>query len=69
MVLGAENERGGTVLHEAYRVMVWSLEALRAGRHPERDHNGVAFPAGSERAAKAGFPLGPHGLSGKIVEV
>ena len=38
-------------------VLAWSFNACFDGVHPSTDHNGVAWPAGSERAQLAGAPL------------
>ncbi len=69
-VKGAEADFGASVLDEAYRVLVWSLQCLHSGHYPEADHTGRRFGPDHHprRAAMAGKPLG-RGLRAKLVEV
>ena len=48
---------GSCTLLAVDRILAWSLQAAAARRHPERRHDGSAFPADSMWATRAGTQL------------
>ena len=44
--------------HNIWKALAWSLQAAFEGKHPDKDHEGNPFEAGSKRALLAGKPLG-----------
>lgn len=60
----------GDTLQTVYNVLRWSFEALRLGRFPAEDHNGVAFSLDHhpDRFAKVGMYLA-EGLCGVFAEM
>ena len=48
-----------TTFKDIWAILTWSFKALWAGKHPDADHRGNPFPAGSYRSTVAGNSLDP----------
>ena len=59
-------EYGTSTWQAIWDVLVWSLNAVFAGRHPELDHLGRPWPEGSYGAQRAGKPFSPEGFFGVV---
>eukprot|EP00959_Pyramimonas_sp_CCMP1952_P417621 8749664-Pyramimonas_sp.AAC.1 len=47
----------GTTDEQLYAILVWSLNVMTIGKHPDTDHNGKPWPRLSRRELLAGQPL------------